>query len=162
MRSLFAFLLAAVGLAACVHASPLTVVRIWPDYRAAGSFERISEYFTGREASGPQTILRSQPAARAGYYFLVRLDNPATAFPGATFELQVITPRSPEPRVFTFKADVPAGSRAFDLGLTGADWPDAKASPVAWLFTVRAEGGAELARAHSFLWSKPDAGVAVQ
>lgn len=159
MRFLFASLLAVVGSVTLASATPLTVVRVWPAYHTAASFDRISEYFTGEENPGYQTILRSQPAARAGYYFLVRLDNASATVPSAVFELRVISPASPEPQVFTFKADVPAGSHAFSLGLTGSDWPGSKASAVAWLLTVRSPDGTELLRRQSFLWAMPDAAV---
>jgi hypothetical protein len=158
MRSLFALsLLALLGSALPAGAAPLDVVRIWPAFRTTESFDRIGTYFNGDESSADGIIRRSQPTAREGYYFLVRLKNPAAAVPGATFELQVITPASPEPRIFAFKADVPAGTQAFNLGLTGADWPGAKTRAVAWLLTVRAPGGAELARQQSFLWAAPAA-----
>ncbi len=162
MRFLSALLLAALGSAALVQAAPLTLVRVWPAYHTAESFDRISEYFTGEENPGRQTILRSQPAARAGYYFLVRLDNPGGVITGAVFELHVISPASPDPQLFTFKADVPGGSRAFSLGLTGTDWPGPKASVVAWLLTVRTPDGTELVQRQSFLWAMPDAAPAAK
>jgi hypothetical protein len=157
MRFLFAFLLAVFGAATLVQSAPLTLVRVWPGYRNAESFDRISEYFTGRENTGRQVILRTQPAARAGYYFLVRLENSGAVVAGAVFELHVIAPTSPDPQLFTFKADVPAGSHAFDLGVTGTDWSGPKASAVAWFLTVRAPDGTELAQRQSFLWAMPDA-----
>ncbi len=158
MRSLFALsLLVLLGSALPVGASPLAVVRVWPAYRTADSFERLGTYFNGGENPAGETIRRSQPSAREGYYFLVRLNNPGAGLPGATFELQVVTPASPEPRAYAFKADVPAGSRAFNLGLTGADWPGAKTGVVAWLLTVRAPDGTELAHQQSFLWAAPAA-----
>jgi hypothetical protein len=163
MRSLFhrlalVFILALLC-AASAHAASMSVVRVWPGYRTAESFERISEYLTGRENTGGQTVLRTQPAQHAGFYFLVRLKNPSAAVPGAVFELSVITPTSATPRVLTFATDLPAGERVFDCGLTGADWPDATAHPVAWKLVIRAPGGAELASTQSFLWSKPDTGA---
>jgi hypothetical protein len=162
MRFLFAFLLAVFGSAALAQSAPLTLVRVWPGYRNAESFDRISEYFTGQENQGRQTILRSQPAARAGYYFLVRLDNPGPVVAGAVFELHIISPTSPDAQLFTFKSDVPAGSHAFDLGVTGTDWFGPKASAVAWLLTVRAPDGTELAQRQSFLWAMPDASPAAK
>jgi hypothetical protein len=143
--------------AVSTHAGDLAVVRVWPGYRTAESFERISEYLTGQENTSGQTVLRSQPAQHAGFYFLVRLKNANPAVAGAIFELSVITPTSATPRVLTFTADLPAGEHVFDCGLTGADWPDASAHPVAWKLVLRAPGGAELASMQSFMWSKPDA-----
>jgi len=153
---------AMVAVAAPAHADPLTLVRVWPGYRPVESFDRISEYFTGGENTGGQIILRTQPKARAGYYFLVRLKNPGAAVAGAVFELQVISPLSPAIRTFTFKTDVAGGDHAVSLGLTGDDWPNAKAAAVAWHLTVRAADGAELARQQSFLWAMPDASPAAK
>jgi hypothetical protein len=138
--------------AASARAADVTVVRVWPGYRTAESFDRISEYLDGQENTGGETVLRSQPAQRDGFYFLVRLKNASDAVAGARVELSVITPASATPRTLAFTADLPAGQHVFECGLTGADWPDATAHPVAWKIVLRAPGGAELASAQSFLW----------
>ncbi|HTB79888.1 MAG TPA: hypothetical protein VK717_03275 [Opitutaceae bacterium] len=137
------------------RAADVALVRVWPGYRTTESFERISEYFTGNENTGGQTMLRSQPAERMGFYFLVRLKNSGATVTGATFELSVITPASATPHLFTFTGDLPAGEHVFNLGLTGADWPGAKTEPVAWKLTVLAPDHAGLTSAQSFLWDKP-------
>jgi len=137
------------------RAADVSFVRVWPGYRSAESFERISEYFTGEENTGGQTVLRSRPDARAGFYFLARTKNTGPAVSGAIFRLDVITPASAAPRTVTFTADLPPGERVFNLGLTGADWPDAKAHPVAWKLMVLAPGGTELVAMQSYLWEKP-------
>lgn len=138
-------------------AAPVEIVRVWPGYRTASSFERIGNYLHGGDKTGGETVRRSQPDAAAGYYFLVRLKNPGETVPTATFDLQVIAPSSPDPKRYTFQASLPAGSEAIDLGLTGADWPGEAAKAVAWQLTVRAPDGTELARQQSFLWSMPAA-----
>ncbi|MGA3006496.1 MAG: hypothetical protein ABSE59_01265 [Opitutaceae bacterium] len=140
---------------AAARAGEVTVVRVWPGYRSAESFERISEYFDGKENSGGETVLRTRPAQRAGFYFLVRLNNTGGPVAGATFELSVISPASATPHPFKFTANLPAGGHVFECGLTGNDWPNAKAHPVAWKLVVRTPDGAELASTQSFLWSKP-------
>jgi hypothetical protein len=142
--------------ATSARAAEVTFVRVWPGYRTAESFERISEYLTGQENTSGQTVLRSQPAQHDGFYFLVRLKNASAAIAGAGMELSVITPASATPRTLNFTADLPAGQHVFECGLTGADWPDIAAHPVAWKIVIRAPGGAELASTQSFLWSKPD------
>jgi hypothetical protein len=156
MRFLTLFLCCAASLAA---ATELTVVRIWPSYRTAASFERISEFFSGQENAGGQIILRSQPEQRAGFYFLTRLKNPGAALTGARVELSLITPASPEPKRFTGFAPtaVPAGTSVFQIGLTGEDWPDPGARPVAWQLRFLSADGAELLREKSFLWGKETA-----
>ena len=146
-----------LGGASVAGAAPVEIVRIWSGYRTASSFDRIGDYLRGGDKTGGETVRRSQPGAVAGYYFLVRLKNPGDAVPAATFDLQIIAPSSPDPRHYSFKADLPAGSKAIDLGLTGPDWPDQAAKAVAWQLTVRGSDGRELANEQSFLWSLPAA-----
>lgn len=147
------FLLLA-ALAAPALAADVSIVRLLPGYRTTASFQRLSEFLTGRENTGKDTVLRSQPAARAGYYWFLRLENKGAALAEATFELQVITPAGPEARSFTFRAPLPHGKPVFYLGVTGADWPGPDAEPVAWQLRVRSPAG-ELVSTQSFLWSKP-------
>ena len=137
-------------------AGDLQIVRVMPDYQPADAFVRISEYFNGKENTGGATILRTQPSSRAGFYFLVRVktDKPIDV---AWIEAQVITPTVPEARTDSFSISLPAGSHVFKLGLTGTDWPDPKAKPVAWKLRFLSVEGKELASEQSFLWSKPPA-----
>jgi hypothetical protein len=148
-------LLLAFALPASGHAGGLEVVRVFTGWRDAASFQRVIEYLDGRENTGGATVLRSRSGERAGYYWLVRLKNGGASLPGAKFELQVITPAAPEPKTFTFSADIPAGSPLYQLGLTGTDWPGPKARPVAWHLQVIAADGTTLVVKESFLWEMP-------
>ncbi|MEJ1973342.1 MAG: hypothetical protein WDM96_13040 [Lacunisphaera sp.] len=56
---------------------------------------------------------------------------------------------------YEFPADLRAGDTVFNIGLTGADWPDAKLHPVAWKLQFLAADGHELASEVSYLWEKP-------
>jgi hypothetical protein len=138
-----------------VIAADFKIVRVWPSYRMAESFDRISEYFGGGENSARRIVLRSQAANRAGYYFLVRLVNPGAAQPGCSWQLQVILPASAQPRTFAFATGIPAGNIVFELGLTGADWPNAKTEPVAWKLVLQSADKRELVSQQSFLWDRP-------
>jgi len=153
LRGVFTFLL--LGLCA-VSATELTIVRIFPGWRDAASFKRISEYFDGRENTGGEAVLRTQPAQRAGYYFLVRVTAPA-ATAGVKAHLQVITEANARPREFDFSPALRTGDTVFHLGLTGADWSDAQANPVAWRLDLTDAEGHPLASAQSYLWEKPAA-----
>ncbi len=137
-------------------AAGVKVVRLLPEYMPAESFVRVSEYFNGKENTSGATVVRTQPASREGFYFNLRTKSD-TAFPQAWIELQVITPTSAEPRTESFAISLPTGSHLTRFGLTGTDWPDAKARPVAWKIRLLGPDGAELATEQSFLWSKPDA-----
>lgn len=138
-----------------VTAAEVTFVRIWPAWREADSFVRISEYFGGSENTGRQTVLRTQLSERSGFYFLARLDNQGPALASARFELKLILPDSPYPRTHLFATSLPAGRHTFNLGLTGADWPDRKTHPVAWSLRLLDADGRELTVKKSFLWEKP-------
>lgn len=140
--------------AASALASDLTIVRIFTGWRDAASFKRISEYFDGKENTGQETILRTHPAQRTGYYFLVRLAN--SGAPGkARFQLQLFEPGAAASRTVDFPAELKSGSEVFQLGLTGPAWQDAKSQPVAWQLQILADDGRVLATEKSYLWEKP-------
>ena len=150
--AVFIFLIASA--ARCV-AADVEFLRVWPSWRDADSFDRIAEYFGGRETAGRQVVLRTQQDTRAGFYFLVRVKN-ASARSNATFEVSVIRPDNPEPKVYRFDAAVPAKETVFQFGLTGGDWPGGEdANPVAWKVALLAADGRVLAEHKSFLWEKP-------
>jgi len=137
-------------------AADLSILRVWPGYRSAESFDRISEYFTGRENTRGQSFLRSQPDERAGYYLFVRTKNLSDAAQAASVEVSIITPDSPHAKVITSfpPTTLPKGSHVFQIGLTGTDWADAQLQPVAWQLRFLAADGIELLRDQSFLWSQ--------
>lgn len=153
MRSvLTAFLL--FTLVSLARAADVELTRVWPAWRSAESFERISEYFDGQENTGRHTVLRTQPNARAGYYFLIRAKAAANTT-GAKFVLQIITPEAPEPKTHTFPITLGPKEAVFDIGLTGTDWAGRKTHAVAWRLSVINAEGRELASQQSFLWSNP-------
>jgi hypothetical protein len=153
MRSvLTAFLL--FTLVSLARAADVELTRVWPAWRSAESFERISEYFDGQENTGRHTVLRTQPNARAGYYFLIRAKAAANTT-GTKFVLQIITPEAPEPKTHTFPITLGPKEAVFDIGLTGTDWAGRKTHAVAWRLSVVNAEGRELASQQSFLWSNP-------
>lgn len=148
-------LLLLLGLSASTAAAELSIVRVYTGWRDAASFKRISEYFTGKENTAGQAILRSHPDQRAGFYFLVRVANPDVSR-AVTARLELITDASARPVVHTFATTLQAGNTVFHLGLTGPDWPDPKADPVAWKLELTDDAGRILATEKSYLWEKPD------
>ncbi len=136
-----------------------SIVRVWPAYRDADSFRRISEYIGGRESTGGEIVLRTQADSRDGYYFLTRLKNDS-ATPSATLVLEVVLPGTPAVHSFSFVTDLPAGHQVYQLGVTGADWPGKATRPSAWRVTVRSSDGTILAERTSFLWTAPAATAA--
>ena len=154
--SLAYFVVCLAALAPAAVAGDATFVRLWPGWRETDSFDRITEFLGGSEPTGGRNLLRSQPASRAGYYFLLRVKTAAALGTGAKFALAVIRPDAPDPKTFSFPATATAGDTVFDLGLTGTDWPGGKkANPVAWKLTLLAADGRVLVEHKSFLWEKP-------
>ncbi|KAF0095215.1 MAG: hypothetical protein E1N59_1261 [Puniceicoccaceae bacterium 5H] len=123
----------------------------------APHFKRLSEYFTGREAPGNRIILRSTEGQRAGLYFILELsDDAADAPAGAHFHVQYIEPQKPDVQEYDF--DLPAEGCDHDtvyLGLTGDEWPQEDALPLAFRISLVDAQGQELDAYQSFLWEMP-------
>ena len=137
-----------------VAPTELTIVRVQHEWRDAASFKRIAEYFDGKEHNGGEALRRSRPEERSGYYFFVRIKNPGALRP-AKAALQVVTSTSAQPVNYEFPVTLRAGDTVFNIGLTGADWPDSEQHPVAWKLDFVADDGHLLATATSYLWEKP-------
>lgn len=138
---------------ASAFAADVTVVPVFTGFREATSFKRISEYFSGKENTGGQLILRTHPEQRSGYYFQMRVNTATTT--EAKLVLQVITPDTATPRTFNFTATLTGPKTMLNLGLTGADWADLKINPVAWKLEILSADGTLLGTASSYLWEKP-------
>ena len=136
-------------------ADDLTIVRTFTGWRDAASFKRISEYFDGKENTSGQTVLRTHPEQRTGYYFLLRVANPGAPLK-VQFQLQLIEQGASVQRTSIFPAEIGSGSGVFQLGLTGPEWQAAKSQPVAWrLLIIATADGRVLASEKSYLWEKP-------
>ncbi len=131
------------------------LVRVWTGHRAAESFTRISEYFTGEENTGGQTVLRTDPAERTGFYWLIRTSASAP-IANARVEISTVGTDFNAPSVSEWLVDLPAGSRVTLAGLTGTPWQQPRAQPVAWRLRLLSSDGRELAREQSFLWTEPE------
>lgn len=142
------------SLAGAAEPAAVTIVRVFPGWRDAASFKRISEYFTGQENTGGQIVLRTHPDERRGYYFLVRLKNPA-APQAAEVTLDIVRAGNAGTQSYTFHASLGTGDTVLNLGLTGPDWADPKANPIAWRLTLKGADGQTLATERSYLWERP-------
>ncbi|HVZ65687.1 MAG TPA: hypothetical protein VG936_14070 [Lacunisphaera sp.] len=155
-RAILGLLLVLIFAAVASAAQPagVTIVRVFPGWRDASSFKRISEYFTGRENTDGQVVLRTHPDERSGYYFLARVKNPAAA-QAATATLDIVRAGNAGTQTYSFQVSLGAGDTVFNLGLTGPDWADPKVDPVAWRLTFKGADGQTLATERSYLWEKP-------
>lgn len=152
---LFLIPLFSCSLALC-SAADVSAIRIWPEFRTAESFERIGEFFTNSEVTGGETMLRTQPDSRAGFYFLTRVRNRGAALEGVQVELKLITAESVSVKTFNRFSPVSLrpGSQVLQIGLTGSDWVSEKAQPVAWQIRLLDAQGNEVLREASFLWGQ--------
>ena len=137
-----------------LRAQDVELQRVWPSYRDAASFTRLSEYFGGSPDAANRDALRTHPEARAGYYWLIRTVS-ATDLAGCSFQLRLQRDGQPDSTVHTFPYNLTAGSHAVNLGLTGADWPDSAERPLAWQLSLIAPNGTPLVSEQSFLWQQP-------
>jgi hypothetical protein len=157
MRSLLAPFVVLLAVLPDLRAADPTFQRVWPQWHDADSFQSYYEDYTGKELVPRHwTVLRSQPAQRGGLYFLTRVENPGGELKGGAFVVRIIAPDSTDTRVYTFPADVPKGSRLFEIGLTGKDWAGPHSLPVAWDVELQAADGRVLVQRSSFLWTRPD------
>jgi hypothetical protein len=151
----FLFLLATCFWASGLAAAEIKVVRASAEYRDERQFARISEFFTGRENTGSDVILRSQPGEREGYYWTIKLKRfPYREEVENAVRLEVVVPGDIEATLFSFPLG-PAKRRnpLLLIGLTGDDWPDPTALPLAWRISFLNAEGNLVAQAKSFLWS---------
>jgi hypothetical protein len=155
MRSFALALMFSASALAASAASDIGFVRVWPAWRTAESFQRISEYFTGKENPGREVIIRTHQESRAGFYYLVRVDNQAALAVHGAFALQIVSPTSAEPKLYRFPIVLAPRQTVFELGLTGSDWPNEMVHPVAWKLELLGTEGQVLASQQSFLWEKP-------
>ena len=139
---------------AALQAADVAFRRVWPEWLDSASFQSLYEYRTGREMTGKWTIMRSQPEHRSGLYFMTRVENHSGPMQGAAFVIRVIAVGSVDTRVYRFPAEIPAGSRLFELGLTGRDWAGPKVQPTAWEVELDDADGRVVARETSYLWEK--------
>lgn len=156
---LFLSALLLLSLAGCATSSreaaeSIRIDDIRPRYIAESEFMRIGEYLSGRDITGDRLILRSEPEARSGYYFVLIFDQRVDRLPkGTLLRGEFYTARSPELQTHEFPLpnNRPKTREVF-VGLTGEDWPIADAVPGAWRFTLESPNGEVLAQKQSFLW----------
>ena len=154
MKLRVCLLLASLFATTAASAAEMKIVRVFGGWRDAASFKRISEYFDGKENTGGQLVLRTHADQRGGYYFLVRVAN-AGASLDARIKLHVVRPTTAASIIYSFSTPLPGGESVLQLGVTGPDWPDNKAHPVAWKLEIASADGRVLATEKSYLWEKP-------
>jgi hypothetical protein len=133
----------------------VAILDIKPRYIEAEAFKRAAEYLTGKENLGDRVIVRTDRSERAGYYFVLILDEQVRDLPAGTYiEGEFYTPKSldAQEHIFQLPSKIPKSKEIF-IGLTGEDWPNESDIPSAWRFTIKNSNGEVLATKKSYLWS---------
>ena len=136
-----------------LHAE-LKILSVTERYWDQTEFKRVIEYFTGKEFSGRQLILRSNPEKRSGMYFELSFSEKPEELPkDSVIVLQIYRSGALYPKLFEFKIpDETRKKRDILLGVTGDDWPSRKTKLIAWRMEVRTVDQKLLAQKQSFLW----------
>ncbi|MFP4157990.1 MAG: hypothetical protein ACLFU4_10265 [Opitutales bacterium] len=156
---LFLLALLAAGLTGCATSRSKTIDTvdiqdIRPRLIEAHEFKRIGEYLSGKEVTGGRLILRSDPNARSGCYFVLTLDEKVRRLAkGTTIRGEIYTARSPDAQVFEMPLpnQRPKTKEVF-FGLTGEDWSAGSPVPGAWRFSILSPNGEVMAQQQSYLW----------
>ncbi|RKZ91707.1 MAG: hypothetical protein DRQ40_09545 [Gammaproteobacteria bacterium] len=155
---IFLGLTLALGASIANAVDSVDFTRVRPAYREAKSFKRISEYFTGRENTGKTIVFRTQKEDRNGFYFSFRIETErGSTVPSGTIVLQLYAPGTIEPTEYVYELETQDKHWVpILIGLTGTDWEDPEANPVAWHLEFRDTGGNLLGSEDSFLWRLPE------
>ena len=125
-------------------------------FREHYDFVRISEYFSGKENTSGQIILRSQENQRTGLYFHILFQNIGTVMPVQNHKLilKILDSESIDFKTHSFdlSPEVLQKGRIL-LGLSGEDWTSPQTTPIAWQIEIQSKNGEILADTQSYLWS---------
>ena len=142
-------------LAPLIPAKGAEIVRVQPEFRTEESFHRILEFFTGREHTGRREILRTDTDIREGFYLTARVRRAdRKTFNQGTALLELAMPEERETRAYEYSLESIERRRPLVMfGVTGEEWPEDLARPLAWKLTLLNAEGRELDSEQSFLWS---------
>lgn len=125
-------------------------------FREHYDFVRISEYFSGKENTSGQIILRSQENHRTGLYFHVLFQDIGTVMPVQNHKLilKILDSESIDFKTHSFdlSPEILQEGKIL-LGLSGKDWTSPQTTPIAWYLELQTKNGKILADTQSYLWS---------
>lgn len=142
-------------LGSCVlHRTVPESLTVRTKYHSSENFSRIPEYFSGKEYTGSNLILRSSEDRTGIYFYLPTKFVNGSAQLGNVINLQVVDSTGPQFRSFDFI--IPSNLNAKKqilLGLTGKDWKDSHMRLVAWKIEVTGPDQKIVFAEKSSLWS---------
>lgn len=127
---------------------------VFPSYKNAESFKTLTSYFRAANRIDHRCVVRTQRDERSGFYFVIELAKRLKHLPeGAMVKLSVISPFAPTAQEYSFPIPPQTpNKREIFVGLTGSDWPDPRATPLAWKAEILDASGETLTAQQSFLW----------
>ncbi len=150
---IFAVLLA-VQISTSVIFAEVEIKSVYHQFMEARSFQRLSEFFSGKENQGRRLIARTQPDARDGRYFVITLNQSVRSLPeNSQIKIEIFTNESALGKEFILPLPSRAPkTREIFAGVTGGDWPDKGTQILAWRLTLQNAEGNTIAAKESFLW----------
>lgn len=144
------------GILSLLSASPL-IKGVSYEYLNEKDFERISEYFSGKENDGRRTVLRTDPNLRTGGYFEVELGR-AVLKEEKDLVIRLFYVKEGDPCEHKVEFDLPKCSvrqRWIMLGLTDLGAIGCDILPLAWsIEVVGRDSGSILGKRDSYVWSQ--------
>lgn len=136
----------------CMKPDTLCIESVIVRHYPPNSFISISEFFTGRENTGGDTILRTDELNRSGLYLVVGLNQAVNALPEDTevvFQYILSNCRDVKKKVFEIKSKAGSSPWLF-LGVTGQEYIGLCQTFLAWSLKIHANG--ECVTQKSYLW----------
>ncbi len=123
--------------------------------RSDADVARAADVLGAKENHGSDIVFRTDPSARGGYYYFVKLEDAPPV--DAKLVLQVVRTENVVAERYEFPARLRPGFPfgEYVIGLTGKQAGDAQWRPLAWRISVVDANGKVLAAKHSFLWGTP-------
>lgn len=145
------FILLMLCASTALSAVPLRIVSVMNRFYCQNDFTRISEYFTGVENTGGDTILRTDNCGRAGIYLVIGLNQSVSQLSdGAFLKFRYFVSDSNDPKEQTFSLNPNCGITPWIfVGITGADFHGQNL--VAWSIEICSNDDHVVK--NSFLWS---------
>ncbi len=127
----------------------------WAQHLQTKSFQRISEFLTGRENTSGRVILRSREESRDGMYVVWLFPHMVSVPAGSFLRLDYIHSAAKSESTIHLPIVSPLAGREWLVGLTGTDWPDLDRKLLAWHVSLLDPNGRTLQEYKSYLWDMP-------
>ena len=149
--------MAFAGVFACSAAGKIEIENAKLRIIEAGTFTRVSEYFTGHENQGRRVIVRSDPENRGGLYFIIRFSESTKDFPqGLRLAVDYYSMKQGKLDHQEFELPYPMKrTNKIFAGITAEETKDTTL-PIAWRIQLLRQDGSVYSELKSYLWEMPE------